>query len=86
MEARVDIGEMDVVLVQPGQKARLEVDSFKDKKFTGVVTAVANSSEGSERQSAAALGGGSSSSRSPRRNFRCASTSTKRKRSGPACR
>ena len=46
MEARVDIGEMDIVLLQPGQKAALEVDSFKDKKFTGVVTDVANSSEG----------------------------------------
>ena len=46
MEARVDIGEMDIVLVKPGQKARLEVDSFKDKKFAGVVSAVANSSEG----------------------------------------
>jgi HlyD family secretion protein len=46
MEARVDIGEMDVVLVKPGQKAKLEVDSFKDQKFSGVVTAVANSSEG----------------------------------------
>jgi HlyD family secretion protein len=42
MEARVDIGEMDVVLLQAGQKAKLEVDSFKDKKFNGVVTAVAN--------------------------------------------
>src|SRR5450432_1386731 len=46
MEARVDIGEMDVVLIQPGQKADLEVDSFKDKKFTGVVTSIANTSEG----------------------------------------
>src|SRR5882672_6724073 len=46
MEARVDIGEMDVVLLQPGQKAKLEVDSFKDKKFAGLVTDVANSSEG----------------------------------------
>jgi HlyD family secretion protein len=46
MEARVDIGEMDIVLVKPGQKAKLEVDSFKDKKFVGVVSAVANSSEG----------------------------------------
>ena len=46
MEARVDIGEMDIVLVKPGQKATLEVDSFKDKKFAGVVTDVANSSEG----------------------------------------
>lgn len=45
MEARVDIGESDVVLIQPGQKARLEVDAFKDKKFTGTVTEIANSSK-----------------------------------------
>jgi HlyD family secretion protein len=47
MEARVDIGEMDVVLIAPGQKARLEVDSFKDRKFTGTVTQIANSSKAS---------------------------------------
>jgi HlyD family secretion protein len=46
MEARVDIGESDVVLIAPGQKARLEVDAFKDRKFTGVVTEIANSSKG----------------------------------------
>jgi HlyD family secretion protein len=46
MEARVDIGEVDVVLISPGQKAQLEVDAFKDRKFTGVVTEVANSSKG----------------------------------------
>lgn len=45
MEARMDIGEMDVVLMEPGQKARLEVDAFKDRKFTGTVTQVANSSK-----------------------------------------
>jgi HlyD family secretion protein len=44
MEARVDIGEMDVVSVSPGQNVRLEVDAFKDQKFTGTVTNVANSS------------------------------------------
>jgi len=44
MEARVDIGEMDVVLIQPGENVRLEVDAFKDKKFTGTVTEIANSS------------------------------------------
>jgi HlyD family secretion protein len=60
MEARVDIGEMDVVLLQIGQKAKLEVDSFKDKKFAGIVTAVANSSK--DLNAAAALGGSSSSS------------------------
>lgn len=47
MEARVDIGEIDVVLIQPGQKARLEVDSFKDRKFNGAVTEIANSSKSS---------------------------------------
>jgi len=46
MEARVDIGEMDVVLIQPGQKAELDVDAFKDRKFTGTVTQIANSSKG----------------------------------------
>jgi HlyD family secretion protein len=42
MEARVDVGEIDVVLVCIGQKARLEVDSFRDRKFAGVVTEIAN--------------------------------------------
>lgn len=46
MEARVDIGEVDVVLIAPGQVARLEVDAFRDQKFTGVVTEIANSSKG----------------------------------------
>ncbi|MGH7972129.1 MAG: efflux RND transporter periplasmic adaptor subunit [Limisphaerales bacterium] len=43
MEARVDLGENDVVLIKPGQKADLEVDAFKDKKFHGLVTEIANS-------------------------------------------
>lgn len=51
MEARVDIGEIDVVLIQPGQKARLEVDAFKDRKFSGVVTEIANSSKTAGYQS-----------------------------------
>jgi len=46
MEARVDIGEMDVVLMKPGQIAHLEVDAFKDRKFTGAVTEIANSAKG----------------------------------------
>jgi HlyD family secretion protein len=44
MEARVDVGEMDVVGIKPGQKATLDVDAFQDKKFTGEVTDVASSS------------------------------------------
>lgn len=51
MEARVDVGEVDVVLIQPGQKTHLEVDAFKDRKFTGTVTEIANSSKGSSFQS-----------------------------------
>jgi HlyD family secretion protein len=61
IEARVNVGEMDVVSIAPGQKARLEVDAFKDRKFTGVVTDVANSALGSDTSS---LLGNSSSSQS----------------------
>src|ERR1019366_8858481 len=49
MEARVDVGEMDVVGIKPGQKARLDVDAFKDRKFAGVVTDVASSSKDSKQ-------------------------------------
>jgi HlyD family secretion protein len=59
MEARVDIGEMDVVLIQPGQIARLDVDAFRDRKFTGVVSEIANSAKG---LGSSALGASSSSS------------------------
>jgi HlyD family secretion protein len=55
MEARVDIGENDVVRIAPGQKARMEVDAFKKVKFNGVVTEIANSSKDTGQ-----LGGGSS--------------------------
>ncbi len=47
IEARVNVGEMDVVGIAPGQKARLEVDAFKDRKFSGTVTDVASSSKDS---------------------------------------
>jgi HlyD family secretion protein len=49
MEARVDVGEMDVVGIKPRQKARLEVDAFKDRKFSGAVTDVASSSKDSNQ-------------------------------------
>ncbi len=47
MEARVEVGEMDVVLMQPGLKAQLEVDAFTARKFNGRITEVANSSKNS---------------------------------------
>jgi HlyD family secretion protein len=62
MEARVNIGEMDVVLIQPGQNARLDVDSFRDKKFTGIVTAISNSSGDSSSKTSAGSSSSSSSS------------------------
>lgn len=46
MEARVEVGEIDVPLIQVGQTARIEADAFKDRKFTGTVTEIANSSRG----------------------------------------
>ncbi len=46
MEARVDIGEVDVILIALGQKARLEVDAFRDRKFAGTVTEIANAAKG----------------------------------------
>ena len=61
IEARVDVGEMDVVSIAPGQKAHLEVDAFKDRKFDGVVTDVGSSSEDSDLQgglSSSSSGGG----------------------------
>jgi len=51
MEARVDIGENDVVLIKAGQKAQLEVDAFKDRKFNGIVTEIANSSNDTDQSS-----------------------------------
>ena len=58
MEARVDVGEIDVVLIAPGQKARLEVDAFKDRKFAGIVTEIANSSKGMGLSGMGGGGGG----------------------------
>lgn len=52
MEARVEVGEVDVPLVQLGQRARLDVDSFRDRKFTGKVTQIANSAKSAGLNSA----------------------------------
>ena len=59
MEARVDIGEVDIVLIAVGQKARLEVDAFRDRKFNGTVSEIANSSKGlGDPNSRGGMGGG----------------------------
>jgi len=59
MEARIDIGENDVVLIQPGQIARLEVDAFKDRKFLGTVTEIANSSTSTGSTGSSGMGSSS---------------------------
>jgi len=53
----VDIGEIDVVLIALGQKARLEVDAFRDRKFTGVVSEIANASKASTQPTGGGGGG-----------------------------
>lgn len=64
MEARVDIGEIDVILIDVGQKAKLEVDAFRDREFHGIVTEIANAAKGasssSQSSSGSSSGGGSS--------------------------
>lgn len=58
MEARVDIGETDVTLIHPGQNVRLEVDAFKDQKFSGTVTEIADSAENNNANFTAASSSG----------------------------
>jgi HlyD family secretion protein len=42
---------MDVPLIAVGQKAHLEVDSFKDQKFNGLVTEIADSANNNDTSS-----------------------------------
>lgn len=66
MEARVDIGEIDVVLIAVGQTARVEVDAFKDQKFKGAVTAIANAAKGAGSDRGQSSMGGSQSQEAPK--------------------
>jgi HlyD family secretion protein len=61
MEARVDIGEIDIVLIAVGQNGRLEVDAFRDRKFKGTVSEIANSSKGTGLPGSSGGGGGGQS-------------------------
>jgi HlyD family secretion protein len=42
MEARVDVGENDIVLISIGDTARITIDAFPDQKFNGIVYEIAN--------------------------------------------
>jgi len=56
MEARVDVGENDIVKVNIGDSADVEVDAYNNRKFKGIVTQIAASTATS------ATGGASSTS------------------------
>ncbi|MEO6166211.1 MAG: efflux RND transporter periplasmic adaptor subunit [Chitinophagales bacterium] len=45
IEARVDVSENDVLRVQLGDTAEIELDAYPDKKFKGVVNQIANSAK-----------------------------------------
>jgi HlyD family secretion protein len=45
MECRVDVGENDIVLISIGDTARIEIDAFPNRKFTGVVHEIANAAK-----------------------------------------
>lgn len=42
MEARVDVNENDVVTVKIGDKARISIDAYGERKFNGTVAQIAN--------------------------------------------
>lgn len=43
LEVRVDVGESDIVKVNIGDNAEIEVDAYNDRKFKGIVTKIASS-------------------------------------------
>lgn len=47
MEVHVEVNESDIVRVKVGDKATVEVDAYLNRKFTGVVKEIANSSAAS---------------------------------------
>ncbi len=46
MEVEVDVNENDIVKVNVGDSARVEVDAYMRKKFRGLVTSISNSASG----------------------------------------
>jgi len=47
LEVRVDVGENDIIKINIGDSADVEVDAYNNRKFKGVVTRMANSTKGS---------------------------------------
>lgn len=46
MEVQVDVSENDILRIQSGDTADVEVDAYLDRKFKGIVTQIANSAGG----------------------------------------
>jgi HlyD family secretion protein len=46
MEVRIDVSENEIIKVKIGDTADVEVDAYLGRKFTGIVTKVANTSKG----------------------------------------
>ena len=49
LEARVQVGENDIVKVNLGDTADIEVDAYNNRKFTGIVTQIASSTKTASR-------------------------------------
>ncbi len=45
LEVRVDVGENDIVKINVGDSAEVTVDAYNNRKFTGTVTKIANSTK-----------------------------------------
>jgi len=45
MEVLVDVNENDIIRIKPNDTTTIEVDAYQDRKFTGIVTQIANSAK-----------------------------------------
>lgn len=54
IEVRVDVGENDIVKVNIGDSADIEVDAYNNRKFKGIVTKIASSTNSSSSQTSGA--------------------------------
>lgn len=45
MEVLVDVNENDIIRIKQGDTAKIDVDAYPNRKFTGVVTQIANSAK-----------------------------------------
>lgn len=43
MEVLVDVNEIDIIRLSAGDTATIEIDAYPNRKFSGIVTQVANS-------------------------------------------